>query len=200
MGSDLARRAILWSIATASMGCLDREGNGGEDGLEGTPLAGDAEQLGSISLTSSAFEDGGRIPARYAREGGNENPPLEISGVPASTRSFVILVDDPDAREVAGRVWIHWFVWDVPPSRRSIPAGWSPPSATVGRNDFDAFGYDGPAPPDRTHRYRFKLYALDVRLGMASDAERGAIGSALRDHVLARTQLVGRFGPEEGEA
>jgi len=169
-----------------------------DDGDETTgenPAVGDAAQVGDLALTSPAFDDGEPIPRKYGREEADVNPPLSISGVPEDAETLVLVVDDPDAVEPAGEVWLHWLVWNVPASRTGILEDWTPGEVTEGVNDFGERGYGGPAPPDEAHDYRFKLYALDTSLGVPADASKRDVGDAMRGHVLASTQLVGTYAP-----
>ncbi|MEF8902998.1 MAG: YbhB/YbcL family Raf kinase inhibitor-like protein [Haloarculaceae archaeon] len=159
------------------------------------PAVGDAERMGDLRLTSSAFEDGGPIPEEYGRGARNVNPPLAIEGVPAEAASLTLVVDDPDAVEPAGEVWLHWLVWNVPPSRAEIPEDWEPTEAVEGENDFGNRGYGGPAPPEETHTYRFKLYALDTTPDLPESADEREVGRAMRGALLARTQLTGTYSP-----
>ncbi len=178
-------------------------GYGGGDGGTGTatatpaenPAVGDVEQRGDLGLASPAFEDGGEIPRRYGFDGENVNPPLSVSGVPGGAGSLALVVDDPDAVEPAGEVWLHWLVWNVDPSRTEIPEGWDPEGAVQGTNDFDERGYGGPAPPDEEHTYRFKLYAVGSTLGLSGSADKRDVGAAMQGDVLAQTQLTGTFAP-----
>lgn len=110
--------------------------------------------------------------------------------------SLVLIVDDPDAADPAGKVWLHWLVWNIPPDTTEIPAGWDPVDAVEGRNDFGETGYGGPAPPDDTHTYRFKCYALDTTLDLSSSASMTDVGAAMADHVLAQTRLTGTYSPQ----
>jgi len=114
--------------------------------------------MGNLKLTSSAFEDGGEIPREYGYKNGNKVPPLTVSGIPEGTKSLALIMDDPDAMEPAGKVWVHWVVWNIlnadgPLSTKRI--------CKLGTTDFGKVGYGGPAPPDKRHTYVFKLYALD---------------------------------------
>jgi Raf kinase inhibitor-like YbhB/YbcL family protein len=182
----LRRRGFLVVAASILAGC----GGDGGTPTPGNPVLGEVTPGGDLELSSPAFNDGGSIPDRHGREAENLNPPLSIEGVPEGTDSFALVVDDPDA---PGGTFVHWLVWNVPGDRREIPVGWSPAEATEGENDFGATGYDGPAPPEGKHRYRFKLYALDATLSPSSSASRGDIGDAMRGHVLARSQLSGTY-------
>ena len=160
-----------------------------------TPAHGDVEQAGELTLSSPAFSDGERIPEKYGRDGENVNPPLSIGGVPDDAASLALVVDDPDAVGPAGKVWVHWLVWNLDPGSEEIPEGWQPTDALEGENDFGTVGYGGPSPPDGEHTYRFKLYALDEELGLTEGATKGKLGAAMEGSVLARTQLTGTFAP-----
>jgi Raf kinase inhibitor-like YbhB/YbcL family protein len=146
-----------------------------------------------LELTSPAFEDGARIPNEYGYQKRNVNPPLRIENVPDETSTLALVMDDPDAVEPAGKVWDHWIVWNIPPSRREIPQDWTPSEASEGRNDYGETGYDGPNPPDREHRYRFKLFALDTSLDLPSDTDAERLEDAVDGYVLAETQLDGTY-------
>jgi hypothetical protein len=161
------------------------------------PARGDISQQGDLRLTSSAFADGEAIPAKYGRNAENVNPPLSIAGVPTATASLAIVVDDPDAVEPAGKVWLHWFVWNIPPDVRTIPEDWTPKNAVEGENDFGESDYGGPAPPDTAHMYRFKCYALDTKLDVPASASIEVVGKAMAGHVLAQTQLTGTYSPQD---
>ena len=169
-----------------------------------TVLDGDLEQEGDLSLTSPDFDDGGRLPdsAGYANE--NRSPRLGIDGTPDDAETLVLLMDDPDAQPVAGHTWIHWIVWDIDASVEAFPEGWDGSGATVGYNDFLEQGYGGPSPPEGTgtHGYRFKLLALDSELGAPETTRVARLGSviAMNAEVLASTQIVGEYDPEQGTA
>ncbi|MFB6147174.1 MAG: YbhB/YbcL family Raf kinase inhibitor-like protein [Halobacteriaceae archaeon] len=156
---------------------------------------GPVTQGGTLSLSSPAFDDGESIPRQYGKNAANVNPPLRIGGVPDAAASLALVVDDPDAVDPAGEVWTHWLVWNVDPGRGAIPEGWSPSTALQGTNDFGNVGYDGPAPPEETHTYRFKLFALDTTLGLERGAKTAALDDAMASHVSAATQLTGTYAP-----
>ncbi|QLK26292.1 YbhB/YbcL family Raf kinase inhibitor-like protein [Natrinema zhouii] len=149
--------------------------------------------MGDLTLESPEFDHGDRIPEEYGYTKDNVNPPLEIDGVPDDADSLALIVDDPDAKEPAGKVWEHWLVWNIPPETTTISAGWSPDDATEGTNDFGETGYGGPNPPDREHTYRFKLFALDTTLELGPDAGADDLGSAIDGHVIERAQLEGTY-------
>jgi hypothetical protein len=143
-----------------------------------------------ITVTSSAFSPGGNIPEQFSCKGTNLNPPLQFSGIPANAKSLVLIMDDPDA---PGGLFTHWLVWNIDPatthiSERSLPAG-----AVQGSNDFGNAGYGGPCPPSGTHRYFFRIFALDQKLDLKSGAKRKALENALAGHIVAQGELMGRF-------
>jgi Raf kinase inhibitor-like YbhB/YbcL family protein len=196
----VTRRLFVVGAGVLLGGCLggsegdDGDENGGTGGESAAnPATGEVTQMGDLTLTSNAFDDGEQIPAEYGYEAENVNPPLQIDGVPAAAESLAIVVDDPDAVEPAGKVWDHWIVWNIPPDTETIPAGWDPSRAKQGTNDYGSVGYGGPNPPDSEHRYRFKLFALDTTLDLDSQTDAAALGEAMDGHVLAQTQLDGTY-------
>ena len=149
--------------------------------------------MGALTLASSAFDDGERIPAKYGYTNDDVNPPLEIDGVPDDANSLALIVDDPDARAPAGKIWDHWVVWNVPPTTATIPEDWHPSEAAEGTNDYGGRGYGGPNPPDRDHTYQFELYALDTSLDLDTGTGADALRSAMDGHVLEQTRLEGTY-------
>lgn len=151
----------------------------------------------AFELTSPDFDDGDPIPESYGYTERNENPTLEIEDVPEGTESFVLIVDDPDAMEPAGKIWAHWLVWGISPETRTIPEDWDPDlaGATEGRNDFGEHGYGGPNPPDREHTYRFELYALDTEISVSESADADELREEMEDHVIEKTTLHGTYTP-----
>lgn len=152
--------------------------------------------MGDLTLSTPAFDDGDPIPEKYGYEVDNVNPPLAVSGVPDDAASLALVMDDPDAMEPAGKVWDHWVVWNIP-TDVEIPEGWDPTidGATEGSNDFDETGYGGPAPPDREHTYRFKLYALDTTLDLSGSAGKDTLEDAMEGHILDEALLEGTYAP-----
>ncbi len=152
----------------------------------------EVEQMGDLKLTSPAFEDNGMIPAKYTCDGNDINPELLIEGIPAEAKSLVLIVDDPDAPV---GTWDHWIVWNIPVvskiGENSVPEG-----AVQGLNDFKKHDYGGPCPPSGTHRYMFKLYALDTTLDLDSNSKKGDVEKAMEGHILAQTKLVGLYSRE----
>ena len=148
-----------------------------------------------MRLTSPAFEDGERIPDEYGYEQRNVNPPLRVEDVPDHAESLVLLVDDPDAVEPAGKVWDHWVVWNIDPDVGKIPEGWTVESAVEGRNDYGEQGYGGPNPPDRPHAYRFRVYALDSTIAPENDTSVEEIEAATKGKEIAEAELTGTYAP-----
>ncbi|MCC7176437.1 MAG: YbhB/YbcL family Raf kinase inhibitor-like protein [Bryobacterales bacterium] len=148
----------------------------------------------SFRLTTPAFAEGAPIPRLHTCEGAGLSPALEWSGEPPGTRSFVLIVDDPDA---PGGVWNHWLLWDIPAAVHSLPQGFGAGQAgESGTNDFGRLGYGGPCPPKGhgPHRYYFRLHALDLAsLGLQRGAGRAALDRALKGHVLGATACMGRY-------
>ena len=153
-----------------------------------------------LALTSSAFTDGGTMPKRYTCEGQDAAPPLTWSGAPAGTKSFALIVDDPDAPDPKApkRTWVHWVLYDIPASTTALPEGGALPAGTrQGRNDWGRTGYGGPCPPIGRHRYFHKLYALDTVLGDLGKPAKAELEKAMKGHVLAESVLMGTY--EKGQ-
>lgn len=150
----------------------------------------------AILLTSPSFEYGRPIPLRNTADGVNVSPALAWSGVPDRARSLALVCDDPDAPR---RVWVHWVLYDLPPTLDGLPEGvpTTPALAGGGRQgttDFGTVGYGGPAPPKgKPHRYYFKLYALDAELGLPPGATKAAVQAAMNGHVLDEGELMGTY-------
>lgn len=148
----------------------------------------------AFSLASSAFDDGSGIPTRYTCEGEDISPELRWQDAPANTRSFALIMDDPDA---PGGTFTHWALFDIPADRTSLPEGVSPVDVgTAGRNSFGKAGYGGPCPPPGhgPHRYFFTLYALDTdSLNLSGGASRSQVEQALQGHIIGQAQLMGRY-------
>ena len=153
----------------------------------------------ALALTSTAFRHDGSIPAVYTCQGKDISVPLAWSDLPAGTRSLALIVDDPDAPDPAApkRTWVHWVLYNLPPSAAGLPEAVKPlalPKGTLaGRNDWGRTGYGGPCPPIGRHRYFFKLYALDVVLPDLGEPDKQRLEQAMQGHVLARHELVGTY-------
>ncbi len=149
-----------------------------------------------MKLTSSAFGPNGAIPRRHTCEGEDFAPPLAWSDAPPATRSFALIVDDPDAPDPAApkMTWVHWVMYDIPPGVHAVPEGGSTPAgARDGGNDWKRTGYGGPCPPKGRHRYFFKLYALDAVLGDLHGPTKEQLLAAMQPHVLAQAELIGTY-------
>ena len=148
----------------------------------------------AFKLFSSAFSEGGWIPELHTCQRADVSPPLEWMGEPPETRSYTLIVDDPDA---PGGVWTHWLLYDIPPQTHNLAQGCRAGGLGLdGTNDFGKQGYGGPCPPrgHGPHRYFFKLYALDLQtLGLPAGVKAGDLARALKGHILAEARYMGRF-------
>ncbi|MFQ5866233.1 MAG: YbhB/YbcL family Raf kinase inhibitor-like protein [bacterium] len=152
----------------------------------------------AIKLTSTAFEEGGMIPKKYTCDGKDVSPPLAWSSVPTGIKSFALICDDPDAPM---GTWVHWVMFNLPadstklteniPLDKILPNG-----AKQGTNDFRKIGYGGPCPPSGTHRYYFKIYALDTELELEAGITKAQLLKAMKGHILAEGQLMGKYKRE----
>lgn len=147
-----------------------------------------------MKIESRAFDSGERIPAKYSCEGENISPPLTISEVPEGALSLALIMDDPDVPRalVSGGVFDHWIVWDIPPFTTQITEG-VPPIGFVGPNSKGESNYTGPCPPDREHRYFFKLFALDKTLADDTITSRKDLEKAMEGHILDAAELMGTY-------
>jgi len=149
-----------------------------------------------LELSSSAFVHDGEIPARYTCDGEDTAPPLAWSGAPAGTKSFALIVDDPDAPDPRAptRTYVHWVVFNLPPDASGVGGGAAlTGGAREGKNDWGKSRYGGPCPPIGKHRYFFKLYALDATVPDRSSTTKADLEAAMRGHVLAHAELVGLY-------
>ena len=142
-----------------------------------------------MKLTSTAFQNNAPIPSDYTCDGSDLSPPLTISDVPSNTKSLVLISDDPDAPV---GIWDHWVVFNIPLSTKEIAKG-TEPEGTAGKNSWGRTGYGGPCPPSGTHRYFFKLYALDTMLNLPEGATKKDIEGAMQGHIVAKTELMGTY-------
>ncbi len=165
----------------------------------GARAAGRASPGGPVAfaLSTSAVAHGDAIPARFTCDGADSSPALSWNEPPAGTKALALVCDDPDAPV---GLWTHWLIWSLPPDRRSLPEGLAkmadgPEGLRQGTNDFGRPGYGGPCPPrGATHRYFFRLLALEAPLDLAPGADRRAFDRALRGRrVLASSELMGRY-------
>ena len=149
--------------------------------------------MGNLQLTSSTFSHGEEIPRKCGYKNGNEAPPLAINGIPEGTKSLTLIMDDPDAMEPAGKVWVHWVVWNIEPTATGLEN-----PTEEGMTDFDEVGYGGPAPPDKRHTYVFKLYALDryIDVGRSMGRLRKAeVVDDMEGHIIEQATLTGTYAP-----
>ncbi len=153
----------------------------------------------SFQLRSAAFENGGEIPAIYTCDGKDVSPPLEWDGVPQGTKSFALIVEDPDAPDPANpkMIWVHWILFDIPSEidelREGVTDAMLPPGVKSGLNDWHRTGYGGPCPPIGCHRYFFRLYALDTMLDSLKRPTRPELEAAMDGHVLSEAVLLGTY-------
>jgi Raf kinase inhibitor-like YbhB/YbcL family protein len=143
----------------------------------------------NVKITSPAFQTGGNIPKQFTCDGADTNPPLHIEGAPPEAKNLALIVDDPDA---PGGLFTHWIVWNIDPKTTTIGEG-SVPSGVQGKNDFGKSGYGGPCPPPGTHRYFFKIFALDRQLDLPAGSKRAQLDAAMKGHVIAQGELMGRY-------
>ena len=160
---------------------------------------------GKLELTSPAFSDGGEIPRECGYKNGNQEPPLRIGVVggkelgSTGIHSLALIMDDPDAMEAVGKVWVHWVVWNIHPWEQVGSGDFSEDlicsDAIEGTTDFGEVGYGGPAPPDKRHTYVFKLYALDSELDLPDKSTKADVEKAMEGHIIEQTQLTGTYAP-----
>ena len=148
-----------------------------------------------IKLTSLAFKEGDFIPKKYTCDGENVSPPLEWSGIPVTTKSIALICDDPDAPM---GTWVHWVVFNIPANVTKLKEKISShkvleDGAAQGNNDFRKIGYGGPCPPSGIHRYFFKIYALDKRIGLTPGATKDELIKEMEGHVLSEGKLMGKY-------
>jgi Raf kinase inhibitor-like YbhB/YbcL family protein len=159
----------------------------------------------SLALTSTAFQAGDTIPTEHTCEGSDTSPPLSWTDPPEGTRSFALIVDDPDAPDPANprTTWVHWVLYDIPADARALPPTASaevlPAGTREGVNDWKRTGYGGPCPPIGRHRYFHKLYALDRVLGDLNQPTKKQLEQAMHEHVLASAELMGTYEKQSRE-
>lgn len=138
-------------------------------------------------VVTSVFNNHETIPVKYTCDGEDVNPPLSISGIPASAKSLAIIIDDPDA---PGKIWVHWVVWNISVTNRikenTVPG-------KEGLNDFKRNAYGGPCPPSGVHRYFFKVYALDKELNLTEETTKHQLEAAMKGHIVASGELIGLY-------
>ncbi len=149
---------------------------------------------GNFQIKSSVFVQDGQIPQKYTSKGENVSPPLSWASAPANTKTFAIICEDLDAG-----MFTHWVIFNIPGNVNQLSEGITNQGtlnngAKQGINDFNKIGYSGPAPPSGTHRYAFKIYALDTELGLGVDATKDQLNNAVQGHILGQAQITGKYG------
>ncbi len=182
--------SILFLVGIIFCACQSDEEPGEE-----TAVPKQGERKMAITVSSPAFDDGGMIPLKYTCDGGDMSPPLVFDGVPGEAKSLTLIVDDPDAPM---GTWVHWVMYNLPPDSKELHENVSSEEklengALHGVTDFGKFGYGGPCPPSGTHRYYFKLYALDAILDLSGQISKDDLKAAMEGHILAEGQLMGKY-------
>lgn len=150
----------------------------------------EAANMNTLKISSTAFKHNELIPEKYTCDGTDVIPPLAIEGVPESAKSLALIVDDPDAPR---GTWVHWVVWNIDPKTKEISSDSVAKGAEQGMNDFKKLDYGGPCPPSGTHRYFFKLYALDTLLSLGKGAAKVDLEKSMEGHVLAQAEVIGLY-------
>ncbi len=164
-----------------------------------TNIAVAEEETMTLSITSTAFEEGSAMPAVYTCEGDDISPPLSFSGVPEAAQTLVLIVDDPDAPDPKApqTTWVHWVLYNIPVAVSAMVEDTArhelPPGTSEGKHDWGRTGYGGPCPPIGRHRYFHKLYALDVKLPDLKKPTKAELERAMQGHVLATASLIGTY-------
>lgn len=162
-----------------------------------------SKEAGRMQLTSSSFKPEGEIPAKFSCEGEDISPELNWKNSPHGTKSFALIVHDPDAPRSGG--FTHWVAYDIPATVHQIPENvpkgdMLPAGGNQGKNDGDTLGYMGPCPPSGTHRYYFYLYALDAKLNLPLGAKKDDLEKVMKGHVLDKAEVMGRYRKKSGKA
>jgi Raf kinase inhibitor-like YbhB/YbcL family protein len=182
-------RNIVVAITLTLLLCSCKEAKQANLNAEGD------KQIMDIKITSSAFAEGGMIPAKYTCDGADISPPLQWDAVPEGTKTVALISDDPDAPM---GTWVHWVLFNLPPDVKELPENVPPDEtlsngATQGTSSFQKIGYGGPCPPSGTHRYFFKLYALDAELDLDASANKARLIKAMEGHIIGKGQLMGKY-------
>ena len=151
--------------------------------------------MDTLAISSPAFTNNSVIPSRYTCDGEDSNPPLEISGVPEGAKSLALIVDDPDA---PSHDFVHWVMWNISSNTREIAENMVPQGAAEGMTDFGKTGFGGPCPRSGTHRYYFKLYALDTTFDLPASTSKKELEAAMRGHILDDSELLGLYTRARG--
>lgn len=193
----IVKSSLILIVAILLCGCTGRnqsDNSAGTNTNQSNTGTG-AGQKPEIKVRSAAFQEGGLIPKQYTCDGANISPPLAWEGTPEKAKTLALVADDPDA---PAKTWVHWVVFNLPvttkglpenvPLRESVAGG-----GVQGTNDFPKVGYGGPCPPNGTHRYFFKLYALDTELTIGAQTTKEQLLKAMEGHIIAEGQLMGRY-------
>jgi len=143
-----------------------------------------------MTVTSTTFKEGEKIPALYTCEGRDINPPLRFSGVPGVAQSLALIMNDPDAPM---GTWTHWMIWNIQPTLQEIPEHYGLSQEVEGWTSAGTPGYHGPCPPSGVHRYFFKLYALDTMLDISTETDAASLMQAMEGHIIDHAQLIGTY-------
>lgn len=146
-----------------------------------------------MKILSSAFKNNTNIPSKYACDGDDVNPPLEFIDIPEKAKSLVLIIDDPDAPT---KTWVHWVVYNISPNATGVDENSVPKNGIEGMTDFGKPGYGGPCPPSGTHRYFFKLYALDIVLDLPEGATKQMVEQKMQGHIIDQSELIGLYSKE----
>lgn len=162
-------------------------------------LTGTGGRAMAFEIKSSAFSASGAIPSKYTCDGSDVSPPLSWKDAPAETKSFALISDDPDAPV---GTWVHWVMWNIPAATASLKEGINKSASLSdgtkqGISDFKRPGYGGPCPPSGTHRYFFKLYALDTTLDLPESTTKAQLEKAMKGHILGQTQTIGTYSRQK---
>jgi Raf kinase inhibitor-like YbhB/YbcL family protein len=182
--------SLLLTLIVAAFACGQKE-----EARQDTASDVRGDSAMAIRITSPAFDEGGMIPKKYTCDGDDVSPALNWEGVPDGTKSLALICDDPDA---PAKTWVHWVLYNIPPDTIGLPEG-VPSDTTLdngtkhGITDFGRYGYGGPCPPSGTHRYFFKLYALDTLLDLTGKVDKAAVETAMKGHILDSGELMCRY-------
>ncbi|ADP77054.1 phospholipid-binding protein, PBP family [Methanothermus fervidus DSM 2088] len=151
-----------------------------------------------MKIFSKAFKNGEKIPKKYTCDGQDISPPIKWEDIPENTKTLVLICEDPDA---PGKTWVHWVLFNIPPEIEELPEGVENKEklengAIHGVNDWGRLGYGGPCPPSGTHRYYFRLYALDTELKLEPGAKKEEVVEAMKDHIIDQAELMGTYSRE----
>ena len=149
-----------------------------------------------MKISSPVFKNGETIPKKYGYKNGNISPPLTFEDIPKDAESLVLIMDDPDAKAVVGKEWVHWLVWNIPVETKEFLENFVPNNIPQGKTDFNEIGYGGPAPPDKEHTYIFKLYAISKFLDLDTGAKKIDIEKMISNHIISESRLEGKYSPQ----